>query len=163
MNNLLIIVFIFASVIIVWRAFTMSNSKSTPICIFSGMENVKLTNEGKPVINAKILLEMKWKNSVGDKFETYTDDNGYFSLPSKWDDFEVPAFTTLAITQYITVFIEDAELDIWNLGKTGSLQYDEFNGNKSTNIRCELTEEPRHIDLDSGSVLTSCHWDIQNK
>jgi hypothetical protein len=60
--------------------------------------------------------------------------------------------------QSIFVYYQGQEYQIWGIGKLEKGEYSEFDG-KPENFRCELTDEPRGVELKRGFVTTSCYWE----
>ncbi len=62
----------------------MSLLKGKKVCVASGFEG-RITFEGKPASDARIVRKFSWKDEKGEIEETTTDKDGRFSLPSHWD------------------------------------------------------------------------------
>lgn len=139
------------------EVYGMSFFKRDNVCLASAFEG-KLTFKGKPAADARIVRTYKWKDDKGETEETTADKNGRFSFPAHWTKMRLTGLVQLVIHQEIFVYYKEQEYQIWAIGKLVPEVYSEFGG-KPKNIRCEITDELRRVDLEHGFVGTSCYWD----
>src|SRR5690554_3250073 len=117
----------------------MSLFSGTDVVLFSPMEG-KMTFEGKPAVNAKIVRTIIWKGDDGETEVFYTADDGTFKLPIKKTKVRMPLLAEFVLTQEMSVFYKDQEFTLWFRHKKDLGEYGEFHG-KPVNFRCELTDE----------------------
>lgn len=139
----------------------MSPLFGTDVVLFSPMQG-KLTYNGQPAANAKIVRHLVWKDDKGEKETFYTNSNGEFNLPIRREKVKIPALGEFVITQELVVFYEDQQFEIWGISKYDIEEYGELGG-KLENFRCELTDELtdelRFPEIQNGLFGTSCTWD----
>lgn len=133
----------------------------TEVVLFSPMQG-KLTYQGKPAANAKIVLHVIWKDEVGEKETYYANEKGEFSLPIKKDKVRIPLLGEFNILQEIWVYYNDKEIPIWGRARGNIVEYGELGG-IPINFRCELTDEPVSLNDKEGLFITSCKWDLIEK
>ena len=144
------------------KGVAMSLLLGTEVVLFSPLEG-KITYEGKPASNAKIVRLVRWKDDDGESEVFYTNENGDFSLPIKKAKVRIPMLAEFVVSQEITVFYSGNDFDIWLKSTT---EIDEYGGlgGYPKNLRCELTNEVVHQENFNGLFSTSCKWDsIINK
>lgn len=139
----------------------MSPLFGTDVVLFSPMQG-KLTYQGKPAANAKIVRHLIWKDQAGTKDIFYADENGYFSIPEKIENIKIPAFGEFRIVQQLDVHYENQEFMIW---VKGSEHIDKFGGLKGPleNLSCEITSEIEKDYDFPGLFGTSCKWNNFSK
>lgn len=139
----------------------MSFLFGTEVVLFSPMEG-KITFEGKPAANAKIVRTIIWKGDEGETDTFYTTETGEFTLPLKRTRVRIPPLAEFRVIQEINVFYENQEFMVWVKGKSDTTEFGELGGIPQ-NLRCELTDESVRID-DFGDLFgTSCQWDSIEK
>lgn len=140
----------------------MSLFSRTDVVLFSPMEG-KMTFEGKPAANAKIVRTIIWKGDEGETEVFYTAEDGTFKLPIKRAKVRIPLLAEFVLTQEISVFYEGQEFSMWFKAKQDLGEYGELGG-KPRNLRCELKDELVRLEDFNGLFGTSCKWDsIENK
>jgi len=143
------------------KGVAMSFLFGTEVVLFSPMEG-KLTFEGKPAANAKIVRTIIWKGDEGETDTFYTSEDGSFALPLKRTKVRIPPLAEFRVIQEINVFYENQEFMVWVKGKSDTTEFGELGGIPQ-NLRCELTDESVRID-DFGDLFgTSCKWDSIEK
>src|SRR5690554_8208603 len=90
----------------------MSLFSRTDVVLFSPMEG-KMTFEGKPAVNAKIVRTIIWKGDEGETDIFYTAEDGTFKLPIKRVKVGLPMLPELVLTQEFSVFYIIKKLTIW--------------------------------------------------
>ena len=139
----------------------MSLFSRTDVVLFSPMEG-KMTFEGKPAANAKIVRTIIWKSDEGETDVFYTAEDGTFTLPIKRAKVRLPLLIEFVLTQEISVFYNDQEFTFWVRRKHDLGEYGELGG-KPKNLRCELTDENVYIEGFGGTFTTPCKWDSIEK
>ena len=139
----------------------MSLLFGTEVVLFSPMEG-KITFEGKPVANAKIVRLVRWKDSKGESDTFTTDINGEFHIPIKKANVRIGPLAEFVMSQSLHVTYNGTETQIWGKSKRNTELYGELGG-KPKNFRCELADEVKYIDVADGLFGTSCKWDSIEK
>src|SRR5690606_25316302 len=139
----------------------MSLFSRTDVVLFSPMEG-KMTFEGKPAVNAKIVRTVIWKGDDGETDIFYTAEDGTFKLPIKRAKVRIPLLAEFVLTQEVSVFYKDQEFTVWVRSKEDLDIYGELGG-KPKNFRCELTDERVRLEEFWGLFGTSCKWDSIEK
>ncbi len=143
------------------KGVAMSLLLGTEVVLFSPMEG-KITFEGKPAANAKIVRKVIWKGDEGETDIFYTAENGEFKLPIKKTRARIPLLAEFVLTQELDVFYADREFSIWVKAKQDLNEYGELGG-KPHNFRCELTDKRVRLEDFNGLFGTSCKWDFIEK
>lgn len=139
----------------------MSLFSRTDVVLFSPMEG-RITFEGKPAANAKIVRTIIWKGDDGETDIFYTAEDGTFKLPIKRAKVRIPLLAEFVLTQEVSVFYKDQEFTVWVRSKEDLDIYGELGG-KPKNFRCELTDESVRLEEFWGLFGTSCKWDSIEK
>ncbi len=139
----------------------MSLLFGTEVVLFSPMEG-KITFEGKPAANAKIVRTIIWKGDAGETDTFFTSDHGEFKLPIKKTRARIPLLAEFVLTQEVSVFYDQKEFPIWVKMKQDLGEYGELGG-APKNLRCELTDELVRLENFNGMFGTSCKWDSIEK
>jgi len=145
-------------------AMSFFSRPTQELVICSEMQG-KLTFQGKPAAEAKIVRWSAWKDHDGESETFYADEHGNFLLPEKRDIHKKGPLDFLAqfvAHQSVTVTYEDAGYEIWYSGKTRPDANVEYGG-IPTNFRCELTDEPEPSQLDGVLINASCKWGLVDK
>ena len=140
------------------KGVAMSLLFGTEVVLFSPMEG-KITFEGKPAANAKIIVHVFWKDDVGEKEEFQTNENGEFNIPIKKTKVRIPPLAEFVVTQQVSVIFKSESFVIWSKATSGTDEYGGLGGNPK-NVRCELTEKRKKQENFSGLFSTSCRWDL---
>ena len=127
------------------------------IVLGSPMEG-KLTLHGKPVVGARMVRWITWKDETGETDTTYINEDGRFNLPVIKVKAKLNKIVQFVAHQEINVSYKGNQYQIWVMGKFGKGMFSELNG-KPINFRCELTDEIRRVETDDGLLGTSCKWD----
>lgn len=143
------------------KGVAMSLLFGTEVVLFSPMEG-KITFEGKPAANAKIVRTIIWKGDAGETDTFYTSEDGSFTLPLKRTKVRIPPLAEFRIAQEIRVFYNEKEFPIWAKSKRDLGLYGEMGG-KPLNFRCEITDELVLIEGFDDLFGTSCKWDSIEK
>jgi hypothetical protein len=143
------------------EGLAMSLFSRTDVVLFSPMEG-KMTFEGKPAANAKIVRTIIWKGDEGETDVFYTAEDGTFKLPIKRAKVRIPLLAEFVLTQEVSVFYNDQEFSIWVRSKSDLGEYGELGG-KPKNFRCELTDKRVRLEEFWGLFGTSCKWDSIEK
>src|SRR5690554_3011894 len=143
------------------EGLAMSLFSRTDVVLFSPMEG-KMTFEGKPAANAKIVRTIIWKGDEGETDVFYTAEDGTFKLPIKSAKVRLPILAEFVLTQEISVFYKDQEFAMWFKAKKDLSEYGEMGG-KPQNLHCELTNEIVRLEDFNGLFGTSCKWDSIEK
>ena len=138
-RQLCILLILCTVAITVVEASAMSLLKGKKVCVASGFEG-RITFEGKPAPDARIVRKFSWKDEKGEMEETITDKDGWFSLPSHWDVLRRVLPVQFIVYQSIFVHFKGKEYHVWETGKMEEGEYSEFRGEKPENFRCELTQ-----------------------
>lgn len=128
------------------------------VVLFSPMEG-KITFEGKPASNAKIVVHVFWKDDVGEEEEYHADENGDFVIPVKKRKVRIPPLSEFVVTQQIRVSFNGDEFVIWSKAALGTDEYGGLGGNIN-NLQCELTDKRVKQEDFDGLFSTSCKWKI---
>ncbi len=136
----------------------MSSLLGTEVVLFSPLIG-KITYQGKPAANAKIVRLVRWKDDAGESDIFHTTANGEFSLPIKTTNVRIPMLAEFVISQEVTVIYNGSEFDIWLKSTTDIDEYGGLGGNPK-NLRCELTDEAVNQENFNGLFSTSCKWDL---
>lgn len=139
------------------QGVAMSLFSGEDVYVFSALEG-HLTYRGQPATGAKIIRHVAWKDTQGESDETHADDNGYFHFPSMQRKLRQVLPAQFVAHQSIFVVYRGERTQIWGTGKLGREEYAEW-GRKPDNFSCEITDEPRRVDVEYGFVFTSCTWD----
>ena len=125
-------------------------------CVFSEVK-VRLTKNGKPLINTKVIRRWEWNKMQQDS--TVTDENGYFEFPAIFEkSLSRMLPVELVIAQGLYVIEQEGEKKIWSNSKREPEENAEFQG-RSITLICELTNE-LEIYRDFGSRMrTLCTWE----
>ena len=140
------------------KGVAMSLLLGTEVVLFSPLEG-KITYEGKPAANAKIVRLVRWKDDAGETDIFHTTENGEFNFPIKKAKVRIPMLAEFVISQEVTVFYKGGEFDIWLKSTTDIDEYGGLGG-QPKNLRCELTDEAEHQENFNGLFSTSCKWDL---
>lgn len=136
----------------------MSLLFGTEVVLFPPMEG-RMTYEGKPAKNAKIVVHVFWKDEIGEKEDFYANENGEFNIPIKKVKVRIPPLSEFVVTQQISVFFQEEEFVVWSKATLGTDEYGGLGGNP-VNVRCELTEKREKQEDFDGLFSTSCRWDL---
>ena len=136
---------------------TMANlfAKKITVYPFSAFEG-QLFYKGKPASHAKVTRTYDWDGTLNEE-TIEADAEGRFAFES------VSVETKESLNQFVSsqeiyVLYDDQKFEIWGAGKIAEEEFGEFGG-KPENLSCELTDEPRAVQLPRGYVGTSCFWD----
>lgn len=143
------------------KGVAMSLLFGTEVVLFSPMEG-KMTYEGKPAANAKIVRVTKWKDDTGETEVFYANENGEFNIPLKKAKVRIPPLAEFVISQSLYVTYNEKEMQVWGRSKRSTELYGELEG-EPQNFRCELTDEVEYLDVEDGLFGTSCKWDSIKK
>jgi len=143
------------------EGLAMSLFSRTDVVLFSPMEG-RMTFEGQPAANAKIVRTIIWKGDAGETDVFYTAEDGTFKLPIKRAKVRLPLLAEFVLTQEVSVFYKDQEIPLWFRHKQDLNKYGELFG-KPVNFRCELTDENVYIEGFGGTFTTPCKWDSIEK
>ncbi|WP_111641437.1 DUF6795 domain-containing protein [Marinimicrobium alkaliphilum] len=138
------------------QGVAMSLFSGEDVYVFSAMDG-HLTYQGQPAAGAKIIRHVAWKDREGESEETVADENGYFSFPSMKRKLRQFLPAQFVAHQSIFVVYRDERVQIWGTGKLGKEEYAEV-GRKPLEFTCELTDDPRRVDVEYGFIFTSCKW-----
>ena len=139
------------------KGAAMSLLFGTEVVLFSPMEG-KITYEGKPASNAKIVVHVLWKDDIGEKQEFFTNEKGEFSLPIKKAKVRIPPLAEFVVTQQITVIFDGKDYVIWSKANFGTDEYGGLEGYLK-NVQCELTEKRVRQENFNGLFSTSFKWE----
>jgi hypothetical protein len=105
-------------------------------CVFSAVEG-RVVNKGVPVANALIKRTYKWNDEkITDEIKT--DENGYFSLPEKYENSIWTLFPhNPSVGQLINIHIGDEKYQAWGYRKGNYDVNGELDG-KPMNLLCDL-------------------------
>ncbi|GAB1261748.1 DUF6795 domain-containing protein [Aurantivibrio plasticivorans] len=126
------------------------------VCLFSGFAGQVMLN-GEPASGAKLTRTYEFKNTEHKDVVT-ADEEGRFSFESVWDK-QRGLVVQFVSRQKILVEYQGQEHLIWTGGKLIEEEFGEFGGAKPQNLRCELGEDLRRVDMEMGFIGTTCHWD----
>lgn len=148
-------VFILLILMIFQRAEAMSIFDVGKTCVFS-MVKAKLTKNGEPLKNIKVIRRWEWNNLKEDS--TTTDINGYFEFPAIYEKSITRLLPVeLVIAQGIYIIDNGEEKKIWSNSKREPGENAEFNG-RPIAMSCEITDELK-IHKEFGSRMrTLCKW-----
>lgn len=124
-------------------------------CVFSAVEG-RVVNDGVPVVNALIKRTYKWDDEkITDEIKT--DENGYFSLPEKYESSLWTLFPhNPSVGQMINIYIDDKEYQAWGFRKGNYDVNGELDG-KPMNLICDLNNQKKpHKINDFKSYLGIC-------
>lgn len=131
-------------------------------CLFSAISGT-ITFNGEPAAGAHV-KRVAGKAHVDGEFtdETFTDDNGYFSMPAVWERNLLSRVFPMefAVPQKITIDFKGEEYLIWTSVKRSREEHSESKG-KPLVVQCELTSEERNFDVDGAFFATLCTWDVE--
>ncbi len=127
------------------------------VCLFSGFDG-QLTLNGEPASGAEITRTYEWGNKKQSE-SLITNSEGNFKFDSIWAKSRALFIVQFVSHQQIFVKYRDEEYQIWGGGKLDEAEYGEFGGDRPKNLRCELSEPARRVDLNPGFVGSSCYWD----
>jgi hypothetical protein len=120
-------------------------------CVFSQVK-AKLTLNGEPVRNTKVVRRWEWNKLQEDS--TSTDDNGYFEFPAVYESSLSRLLPVeLVIGQQLSTEIDGKEFQFWTNSKREPTENSEYGG-KSMNLICELSGEEELIE-DYGSLMVT--------
>lgn len=139
------------------KGAAMSLLFGTEVVLFSPLEG-KITYEGKPAANAKIVRLVRWKDTKGETDVFTADENGEFHIPVKKANVRIGPLTEFVMSQSLHITYNGQETQVWGKSKRNTELYGELGG-KPKNFRCELTDEVEYIDVPDGLFGTSCKWD----
>lgn len=139
------------------KGAAMSLLFGTEVVLFPPMEG-KITYEGKPAANAKIIVHVFWKDEIGEKEEFHTNENGEFSIPIKKTKVRIPPLAEFVVTQQVSVNFNENDFTIWSKATSGTDEYGGL-GSNPKNVRCELTDKRKKQEDFNGLFSTSCKWD----
>ena len=139
------------------EASGMSLLKGERVCVASGFEG-QLLFEGKHLTGVKVVRKFKWKDDKRVSEETISDENGMFQFPSHWDKLRRILPSQFVVRQQMFVHHGNDPVQIWGGGKMTKGEYDEFKG-KPYNLKCEITEKVRRVNLEAGFIGTNCRWE----
>lgn len=139
-------------------AMTKFSGESETVVLFSPIQG-RLTFQGQPAADAKIVRWVAWKDKKGEEDIFYTDENGNFDLPVKTETMRVNGWVQFVAHQKIDVVFNGNTYQIWGNGKMDRKIFSEFGGEPQI-FSCELTQEPDRVDTKNGWVVTSCIWKI---
>ncbi len=126
--------------------------------VLSSPFEATITFQGKPAVGARVKRVIKWQSDIGEEDSTETDEQGYFSLPAIKDSWRQLLPAEFVVYQDIIVEFEDREFKVWVHSKREEHEWAELDG-RPINMRCELTDEIRRVEVDRGLLGTNCHWD----
>lgn len=131
--------------------------------VLSSPFEATITFKGKPAAGARVKRVIKWQSDIGEEDYTETDEHGYFSLPAVKDSWRQLLPAEFVVYQDVIVDFDGKEYKIWIHSKREEHQWAELSG-QPVNMRCELTEEIRRVEVDVGLLGTNCRWDrIENR
>ncbi len=126
------------------------------VCVFSQVK-ARLTMNGEPLANAKVIRRWEWQNLKEDS--TITNNEGEFEFPAIFERSITRFFPSeLVVGQALYVAVGGLEKKFWSHAKRKPEENSEFKG-KPISLYCELTNEIK-IDEEFGSaMLTLCIWE----
>ena len=135
----------------------MSNSKRSGVCTFSAISG-HILNQGKPVVNAKVIRTTDWKNKKTD--EVITDGNGYFDMPAIYESSLASVLPMeFVVAQTIAVVVDGEPVDFWTGVKRKKDENSEGQGEAPV-VSCELSNEAAVITVDGQPFITKCKWNV---
>ncbi|WP_221792959.1 DUF6795 domain-containing protein [Oceanobacter mangrovi] len=120
------------------------------ICAFSGFDG-QLFKNGVPLANEKVIRQYEWSDKIH-REETTTDENGYFSFESAWEDYEYIIEFHFSIPQRI--FYTHDENVIWGGVKQCAYEFSEF-GEKRPFLTCDVSDELKGWPVENNLIMTS--------
>lgn len=126
------------------------------VCVFSQVK-ARLTMNGEPLANAKVIRRWEWQNLKEDS--TITNNEGEFEFPAIFERSITRFFPSeLVVGQALYVAVGGLEKKFWSHTKRKPEENSEFKG-KPISLYCELTNEIK-IDEEFGpAMLTLCIWE----
>lgn len=139
-----------------------SSNKSGKDCLFSAISGT-ITFNGIPVERAHVKRIAGKAHAQGEFTDvTYTDEKGYFSMPSIWERNLLSRVFPMefAVPQGIVVTYNDQEYWIWVSTKFSREENSESLG-KPLVVQCELTSDRRTFRVKGTPFNTLCTWDVE--
>jgi len=140
----------------------MAASHKGKDCLFSAISGT-ITLNGEPAAGAHV-KRIAGKAHVEGEFtdETFTDSNGYFSMPAIWERNLLSRVFPMefAAAQGVLVTYQEQEYWIWTSTKRSREENSESLG-KPLVVQCELNSEPRYFRVKGALFNTLCTWDVE--
>ena len=140
----------------------MAASHKGKDCLFSAISGT-ITLNGEPAAGAHV-KRIAGKAHVEGEFtdETFTDSNGYFSMPAIWERNLLSRVFPMefVVPQEIVVSYEGEEYDIWTSIKRSREENSESLG-KPLVVQCELASEERSFRVNGTFFSVRCIWDVE--
>jgi len=131
-------------------------------CLFSAISGT-ITLNGEPAAGAHV-KRIAGKAHVEGEFtdETFTDSNGYFSMPAIWERNLLSRVFPMefVVPQEIVVSYKGEDYDIWTSIKRSREENSESLG-KSLVVQCELASEERLFWVKGTFFSVRCTWDVE--
>lgn len=136
----------------------MGLSDTGKVCLFSKMTGV-IKLDGKPAANAKLVRTVNLNKDLVD--ETTTDEKGYFEFDAIFVR-SVPQFLPMEFvaSQYIVVYYQDKEYEMWNGVKRDPEENIESRG-KPLIVECELNAETNVKKVNDSPIISLCTWEAE--
>lgn len=131
-------------------------------CLFSAISGT-ITLNGEPAAGAHV-KRIAGKAHVEGEYtdDTFTDSNGYFSMPAIWERNLLSRVFPMefAVAQGILVTYQEQEYWVWVSTKRSREENSESLG-KSLVVQCELSSERRTFRVKGTPFNTLCIWDVE--
>lgn len=124
--------------------------KKETICAFSGFDGQLLKN-GVALANEKVIRQYEWADEVH-REEATTDENGYFSFESAWEDYEYKIEFNFCVPQEIRA--TDDLIPIFGGGKLRKHEFSEFNDRRCL-VVFETTKPLSNWDIAGNQSLSN--------
>lgn len=150
--------FVFIILITSIGATGMALSDVGKVCLFSAISGV-ITQDGKPVANAKLVRKVNHSKDVID--ETTTDQNGHFTMPAVFERTVTKLLPMeFVVRQAIYVKHEGKEYLLWEGVKREEKENSESRG-QALIVRCELNQERLFKQVNGNPIVSFCTWDAE--
>src|SRR5690554_4866403 len=140
----------------------MAASHKGKDCLFSAISGT-ITLNGEPATDAHV-KRIASKAHVEGEFndETFTDSNGYFSMPAIWERNLLSRVFPMefAVPQEIYVDYKGEEYLVWVSVKQKRSENSESRG-KPLVVECELNSDKRLFEVDGSFFSVKCKWDVE--
>lgn len=122
-------------------------------CVFSAV-NARLTLNGVPLANAKVIRQWDWNERKRD--QAMTDENGNVSLPAMYESSITRLLPTeLVIGQQLSIEVDGEERVFWTNSKREPEENAEYGGH-AVRLSCELSDEEALIEDYGSLMVTMC-------
>lgn len=139
-----------------------SSNKNGKDCLFSAISGT-ITLNGEPAVGAHV-TRVAGKAHVEGEFtdETFTDEEGYFSMPAIWERNLLSRVFPMefVVPQEIVVEYKGVQYDIWSSVKRTREENSESHG-KPLIVQCELSDPERSFRSKGTFFSTRCTWDVE--